>query len=125
MGGGASRITEGVFSDYGYAWNLWILRSLWLGFGFKLLCLLGCLLSSAGLGDLAVSRYDSCSLATHIGNGTLDQWHRGVSLSRLPPESTSSRTTPGWAAAAISNLILRYYTNLQERQKPYLNADSG
>lgn len=118
--GGASRITGASFSDYGFAWNLWIFRSLWLGFGLGLLCLLGLFAIQTVLGWVTWQSVDgrrwpavllpTLLLALWI-SGTEELVFRGFLLSQLQQDYS------GWAAAAISSLIFALLHLIWERRE--------
>ncbi len=117
---GASRVTGATFSDYGFAWKPWILRSLGLGFGLGLLCLVGLFAIQTLLGWVSWQSADgqrwpvvllpTLLLALWI-SGTEELVFRGFLLSQLEQDY------PGGAAAAISSLIFALLHLIWERRE--------
>ncbi len=105
---GAASLTGGSFSDYGFAWNLWILRSTSTGFGLGVLSLVVLFGIQTALGWVTWQLVDKQKLAASLLltlllalwiSGTEELVFRGFLLTQLQHDY------PAGVAAVISSLI--------------------
>jgi membrane protease YdiL (CAAX protease family) len=118
--GGASGVTGASFSDYGFAWNPWLLRSLGLGFGLGVMSLFVLFSIQTVLGWVAWQVADGQQLASVLVptlllalwiSGTEELVFRGFLLSQLQQDF------PVGTAAAISSLIFALLHLMWERRE--------
>ena len=117
---GASWVTGESFSDYGFAWKPWILRSLGLGFGFGVFSLVVLFGIQTALGWVNWQPADGRRLASVLLptlllalwiSGTEELVFRGFLLNQLQQDYAVG------AAAAISSLIFALLHLVWERRE--------
>ena len=116
---GAASLTGASFSDYGFAWNLWILRSTSTGFGLGVLSLVVLFGIQTALGWVTWQLADGQKLASLLLTLLLALWisgteelvFRGFLLTQLQPDY------PAGVAAVISSLIFALLHLVWERRE--------
>lgn len=117
---GVNWLIGASFSDYGFAWNLWILSSAGVGFGFGVLSMTVLFGSQIALGWVAWQPIDRQRMASVLPttlllalwvSGTEELVFRGFVLTQLLQDYQI------WLAAAISSLIFALLHLVWERRE--------